>query len=104
MKEALVQPSLFDFQPTARYGDPATSHQAAEKAAPRAKTNREIALRILKESPGGLTDFELSARSGIAQTSIGVRRGELVKQGLVRATKKRRPSPSGSPSIVWEAL
>jgi hypothetical protein len=92
--------------PTARHSDPETSHQAAALAEPRAKTNRAYALRLLLEAgANGLTDFELAERSGIAQTSIGVRRGELVKQGLAARHPDAitRHSPSGASSIVWVA-
>ena len=94
----------FDPTPTARRTDPETSHLAANRAANgNARTNRVLALETLQSHPGGLTDFELAHFTGVAQTSIGVRRGELVRQGLARKTDKRRPSPSGSPAIVWEA-
>lgn len=90
--------------PTARATDPVTSHQAALFATNRAETNRVLALRVLKANPDGLTDFDLAALTGIPQTSIGVRRGELVKMGLVEATRERRRTPSGALAIVWRAL
>lgn len=99
---AVTQPSLFG--PTARASDPDTSHAAALRARPKAGTNRDLALRVLRQHPAGLTDFELADRTGVAQTSIGVRRKELVQMGLVRATTGRRPAPSGSLAIVWEAV
>lgn len=65
-------------------------------------THRLLALAVLTAAgSSGLTDFELAERTGIAQTSIGVRRGELVKAKLVEKTAMRRPSPSGSAAIVW---
>ena len=107
------QPSLFDTlteilatpsTPTARHSDPETSHQAARDAAPNAGTNRALALATLQAAlPDGLTDFELAELTGVAQTSIGVRRKELERAGLVVATIDRRPSPSGSAAIVWKA-
>ena len=39
--------------------------------------------------------------TGVAQTSIGVRRHELVAAGLVIDSGLRRPAPSGSLAIVW---
>lgn len=90
--------------PVARATDPTTSHQAALFAAPKAETHRVIALRMLKAHPDGLTDFQLADLTGIPQTSIGVRRKELVEMGLVEATNQRRPSPSGAKAIVWRAL
>ena len=82
---------------------PNTSHRAALFAAPKAETHR-VALRVLKAHPDGLTDFDLARLTGIPQTSIGVRRKELVRMGLVEATDKRRPAPSGAKAIVWRAL
>lgn len=89
--------------PTARKTDPQTSHDAAARASVTADNNRGIALfALLDAGSKGLTDFELADKTGKAQTSIGVRRKELVTLGLVeRAPVHPRPSPSGSPSIVW---
>lgn len=91
-------------RPLARSTDPVTSHQAALFATGKAESHRVMALRVLKAHPEGLTDFELAERTGVAQTSIGVRRKELVQMGLVVATLERRPSPSGAKAIVWKAL
>ena len=52
---------------------------------------------------GPLTDFEIADFTGWQQTSIGKRRGECAKAGLVIDTGKRRASPSGSSAIVWES-
>lgn len=104
LKMAIEQQSIFDVLPAARNSDPETSHQAARRARAGAFTNRTIALAALAHAgSNGLTDFELAEITGIPQTSIGVRRGELVKMGYVIKTEERRPSPSGSPSIVWRA-
>lgn len=92
-------------EPRARLGDPETSHVAARNAAVTAGNNRGLALLALVDAgQRGLNDFELAAVTGKAQTSIGCRRKELVTLGLVeRAPIHPRPSPSGSPSIVWRA-
>ena len=58
---------------------------------------------LVHAGPDGLTDFELAAMSGKAQTSIGVRRKELCRMGLVEGTTRTRPAPSGSPAAVWVA-
>lgn len=90
--------------PLARKSDPETSHQAAKDATPRAGTHRARALQALREAgPNGLTDFELAERTGIAQTSIGVRRKELADAGYVKPTGQTRPAPSGSAAMVWRA-
>lgn len=90
--------------PRARLTDPITSHAAARLTEPKASTNRALALRILREHPEGLTDFELAELTGIQQTSIGKRRGELRDGGFVRDTGKVRKAPSGASAIVWEAV
>lgn len=91
--------------PLARGTDPGTSHAAAAHAAKRAPHHRELALRALRAAlPEGLTDFELAERTGVPQTSIGKRRLELQRMGLVAATDERRPSPTGTPAMVWRAV
>lgn len=85
--------------PGARRSDPETSHAAANQFRPReAHTNVLAALREF----GNATDFELAARLGLQQTSVGKRRGELRDAGLVEDSGKRRCSPSGSSAIVWK--
>lgn len=81
--------------------DPETSHQAAELARLNKTRDQELVLRIHAQHPFGLTDFELAAFAGRQQTSLGVRRGELRSAGLIDKTEERRPSPSGSPCVVW---
>jgi hypothetical protein len=98
----ITEPTLFE-QRSARLTDPSTSHEAAAGATSRAQTHRDLALATIRAHAGGLTDFELADLTGIQQTSIGVRRHELVKAGLVFRTVNRRPSPSGSAAIVWRA-
>lgn len=92
--------TLFNYRRT----DPDTSVQAAERASKRAPRHRELAWKTLLAHPEGLTDFELAELTGLAQTSVGKRRGELRDKGFVVDTGKRRPSPSGSPSIVWAVV
>lgn len=94
------------FEPQARHTNPETSHEAAAAVGPRAQRDRDRVLDALRTF-GALTDFELALAINSQQTSCGVRRGELVRAGLVRAStidgvKVRRPSPSGSPCQVWE--
>lgn len=93
-----------DLWSMARPTDPETSWQAAADALENADTNRAIALRALRAHPDGLTDFELEELTGVKQTSIGKRRGELCAQGLVEYAGIKRPAPSGSMSRVWKAV
>ena len=85
--------------PSVRVNDPDTCVEPTEF---RMSTGRALALSALVAHAEGLTDFELAAATGKAQTSIGKRRGELAHAGLVIATTERRPSPSNSPAIVWK--
>lgn len=97
----LTQPDLFS-QPVARTRDPDTSHAAGRDATKRRTEAQEAALRAFRANPSGLTDFELSDITGRIPTSIGKRRLELQRAGLVIATDERRPTPSGSSAIVWK--
>lgn len=84
--------------PAVRVNDRDTCQEPTEV---RMSSGRLKALAAHYLHPEGLTDFELAALTDTAQTSIGVRRKELVQAGLVIATLERRPSPSGAKSIVW---
>ena len=94
-------PNWFPPHPTARASDPATSHAAAATASLRAATDRALVLRIHQQYTSGLTDFELADLAGRQQTSLGVRRGDLRKAGLIRDSGLKRPAPSGTPATVW---
>lgn len=93
------QIALFPGGPTHRRDDHPTAIEASK--IPR-QTDREKVLETHRQFPGGLTDFELASVMGRQQTSIGKRRGELVRAGLIIGTTERRPSPSGSAAIVWK--
>ncbi len=78
----------------------------------RGAIHRTIALAALYAAgPDGLTDFELERATGVGQTSIGKRRGELVDEDLVTDLHEdtdngprpvKRPTPSGrSKAQVW---
>ena len=97
----MTQLSLLD--PTARHTDPTTSHQAAATARTHTESDRELVLRLLRQH-GPLTDFEIAAFAGRQQTSLGVRRGDLCKVGLVRYAGFTRPAPSGAAARVWQAV
>jgi predicted deacylase len=88
-------------QPTARATDPTTSHDAATRATTRQASDCALVLDVHRQHPEGLTDFELAAHTGRQQTSLGVRRNELRKAGLIRDSGHKRPSPSGTLAIVW---
>lgn len=98
---------MTDFNPpNARSTDPDTSHQAAHDTSFKASKHRLMALRTLRRF-GPLTDYELSARTGLQQNSIGKRRKDCQDAGLVDfyyndlGAKVKRPAPSGSLALVW---
>lgn len=102
MSDTIVQlPIRFpnrDQHPSVRVNDPDTCQEPSET---RMSSGRLKALAAHYMHPEGLTDFELAALTDTQQTSIGKRRSELEKAGLIVATTLRRPSPSGAKAIVW---
>lgn len=94
--------TLVPLTPGARSTDPGTSHAAAMNARRRlGASQRTVLAALVRVGDRGLTDFELAAVTGRKQTSFGVRRGELVKAGLVRNTGTTRPSDTDSAAAVW---
>lgn len=88
----------------ARKTDPVTSWVAAATVSQKAKAGERKALYWIVQAKGwGLTDFELATKTGCLQTSIGVRRCALVRQGLVEASGPLGFSPSGHRCMVWVA-
>jgi len=103
--DAHVPPSYI-LAPTARRSDPVTSHQAAAAQTPaKVRTEHRLILELLQWEP--LSDFELASRASqalgriVKQTSLGVRRGELCKLGLVADSGTKGTSDTGSPCIRW---
>lgn len=92
--------------PAARATDPATSHMAA-KMAEKKCTETQVRAMISLKLNGPLTDFELARHTNMQQTSIGKRRGDCVKVGMVEmhtdeeGKPVRRRAPSGAWAQVW---
>lgn len=85
-------------KPRARSTDPETSWQAAADVKSHAQRDRDRVLAALRAAyPRALSDWEY----GGAQTSLGVRRGELVKEGRVEWSGEFGRSPSGSSCRLW---
>ena len=95
-------PSLF---PPAHHNAPlGTSEVAARRVAPRTPNNRERILTLIRERGAlGLTDDEGEALLNMGPQSYTPRRGELVKQGLIVDSGRRRKTESGCPAVVWVA-
>lgn len=80
------------------------SRSGAEDAAPRALSQTVRYLRLLKDSPRGLTDAEAATRLGLERSSINARRAPLVKAGLVYADGFRQGTSGRKVrNAVWKA-
>jgi len=93
-------------EPNARANGLPTAKEAAILARLKASDHRRACLEKLFENPTGLTDYELQDLTGVQQTSIGKRRLECQRAGLVAAawgelTVTRRRTPSGAMAQVW---
>lgn len=101
-----IQEDLFSQVPVHKH-DPETSRQAARRAATIVGEMKDEILRLLAVEP--LTDDELTdimqrqhpGHQSYTRTSVGTRRGTLVKEGLVVKTKERRVNERGNPAVVW---
>jgi hypothetical protein len=94
-------------EPSARNTDPVTSHMAAKAQTPaKVRSEHRLVLELLAMEP--MSDFQLAALASqhlgrlVKSVSLGVRRGELVRLGLVRDSGKKAKSDTGSACIVWE--
>ena len=103
--DAHVPPSYI-LGPTARATDPVTSHQAAAAQTPaRVNESHRLILALLRWE--AMTDFDLARLASqhlqrkVLPTSLGVRRSELVKAGLVADSGVKGKSDTGSPAIKW---
>ena len=93
-------------QPSARVSDPVTSHMAAAAQTPaKVRSEHRLILELLQWEP--LSDFDLAQRASqalgrtVKQTSLGVRRGELTKLGLVTDSGLKGTSDTGAKCIRW---
>lgn len=93
---------------------PATSQEAALSTTVERTRRQQAVYAILEIFPDGLTDEQLERQYRWAVKRLGqhrfpeqsvsglrTRRSELVDQGLVRDTGRRRKTEAGRPSIVW---
>jgi hypothetical protein len=90
----------------ARATDPSTSHEAARRQTPaKVRSEHRLVLQLLAKGP--MTDFDLASLASIElkrtvkSVSLGVRRGELVRMGLVRNSGTFGVSDTGSRAIRW---
>lgn len=91
--EAADDYPLFRIERAARATDPSSSFDAARAVAPFVHAGQMKALAVFYSDPSrDFDDFELEAATGVGQTSIGKRRGELQLLGYVTQTGKRLSS------------
>jgi predicted ArsR family transcriptional regulator len=96
--------TLFDpTRPHAFAGPTDTSRRTAERIMPRTgSTRRAILNQLIELGPRfGATDQELQHALGISGDTVRPRRVELVEDGWVTDSGRRRPTPSGHDAIVW---
>ena len=97
---SMTHPTLFD--PPVRHDHPPTSHQAAERIAPKAGTLRAKVYEKLKQwKAHGLTDENMQLFLNMNPSTQRPRRIELVTQGLVKNSGRVRQTRSGRNAIVW---
>ena len=78
-----------------------TERAAALAVQPRSGTQRMKVLRAIANSPDGLTDPEVSDKTGIYLYSAAPRRCELVEGGWVMDSGITRATEHGKEATVW---
>jgi hypothetical protein len=65
--------------------------------------NYRAIIRVLKENPYGLTDYEIAIKNGYADPNkFRPRRNELEKGGFVFEAGKRPCNITGKTAIIWK--
>lgn len=99
------QPDLLEGIPQRfRNTDPDTSVEAANSIAGSISYRQGQVLNWLKGQPDGATDDELLAAFNSISSNYRTRRSELVEQGLVRDSTRRKVLLTGRKAIVWEVV
>ena len=80
-----------------------TSVAAAKSVVTIADTQRSRVHWIIKEQ-GPITDETIADRLEMNPNTVRPRRGELVRQGRVRDSKRRTHTKSGRKAVMWEAV
>ena len=81
---------------------PDTEREAAIAVFPRTGTQRRQVFDYLAlTGEGGATDWELAEELEISRTGVGARRNELMRDGYVSDSGRRRLGPYGMRGIVW---
>lgn len=79
-----------------------TSRGAADRAAPRAPSRRELLLSIIRGAgPRGATIDELQLATGLLTQSVCPVVDALKREGAIADSGQRRPTRTGTPAKVW---
>jgi hypothetical protein len=79
-----------------------TSRGAADRAARRAPSRRELLLSIIRGAgPRGATIDELHQATGLLTQSVCPVVDVLKREGLIIDSGQRRPTRTGTPAKVW---
>lgn len=73
-----------------------------ESGKPRHSRDEQLILDLLAR--GGATRYEISVALQMAYTTVSGRVSDLKRNGYVRDTKEKRPTPTGSPACVVELV
>ena len=102
----LAEPKFVTIIAGARHSDPDTSHAAAAaQTVTKVRAMHNVVMCILEQGPA--TDFDLARKASlmlkraVKQTSIGVRRKELERLGLVCDSGRRGVSDTGTSCVMW---
>jgi hypothetical protein len=108
--DVMDQQSLWDDRPdpaanrvgAAHWNASDTEQEAAMQIQPRSGTWRAKVLEeITRAGDDGATDWELHVRTGGLLYTIAPRRNELLNDGWIRDSGRRRVTPNGTRAIVW---
>jgi hypothetical protein len=78
------------------------SHEAARRALGRSGTQRVKIYELVKAHPEGLTADDVQRLTGFPVNSVNPRVNELVNDGYLVDTGRRRETRYGVPATVWE--
>lgn len=89
------------FQSPARQTDPETSHYAAKMNVGERQTLAMKVLKVLRDSPVPMADYEIAQRLGALRGSVAKRRQELQKAGLVIQAPGIVTTDTGAKAQTW---
>jgi len=82
-------------------GAPETQRQAAVAVYPSSGSLRLKVLNAIGLSPYGMTDHELERKLKLRHQTVSARRNELLKDGWIVDSERRRLTDTGRKAVVW---